>query len=89
MPGLLPLSLKERPDDGRETITTGLATSFLHIIQAAGRLGLPRPMVSRMEAWDPMTVKAHPHNLERVLTALERRGVVIEEDGIRLTNRRR
>jgi acetolactate synthase regulatory subunit len=32
-----------------------------------------------------MTVKAHPHNLERVLTALEKRGVVIEEDGIRLT----
>jgi hypothetical protein len=29
----------------------------------------------------PATVKAHPHNLERVLTALEKRGVTIEEDG--------
>ena len=42
-----------------------------------------------MEAYGAETVKAHPHNLERVLTALERRGVVIEEDGIKLLKRRR
>jgi hypothetical protein len=45
--------------------------------------------VSRMEAAGAETVSAHPKNIEAVLTVLERRGVVIEEDGIRLRGKRR
>jgi hypothetical protein len=45
--------------------------------------------ISRLEACGSETVNAHPKNIEAVLTVLERRGVVIEEDGIRLKSRRR
>jgi hypothetical protein len=45
--------------------------------------------ISRMEAAQGETVSAHPKNIEAVLTVLERKGVVIEEDGIRLKGKRR
>jgi hypothetical protein len=45
--------------------------------------------ISRLEACGSETVTAHPKNIEAVLTVLERKGVVIEEDGIRLKSKRR
>jgi transcriptional regulator with XRE-family HTH domain len=44
--------------------------------------------VSRMEAAGAETVRTHPHNLERVLQALERRGAVVTETGVELRKHR-
>jgi len=55
----------------------------LHQTQLAKDVGLDIGTISRVEAAGSETAKGLSKNLEKIVLALERRGVEITEDGVR------
>jgi succinyl-CoA synthetase alpha subunit len=77
---------------GIEAETVLIAISYEDFTQpgvVAALAGVDQSTISRMESTGHRPVKGHAGTVDAVMRALEAKGVVIEQDGVRLRKPRR